>query len=80
MTVFENITSMSIDELVDWLDEHGAAYYAPWKVWYNKKYCRECDADECRWCQLHKKCKYFPEMNQVPNRKQKIRMWLESEN
>ena len=80
MTVFENITSMSIDELVDWLDEHGAAYYAPWKVWYNKKYCRECDADECRWRQLHKKCRYFPEMNQVPNRKQKIRMWLESEN
>ena len=79
MTVFENLMSMNIDELVDWLDKNGAAYGAPWKVWYNKNYCRKCDADECRWCQIHNKCKHHPEMNKVPNRKQKIRLWLESE-
>lgn len=79
MTVFENLMSMNIDELVEWLDGNGATYNAPWRVWYNQNYCRKCNADEYRWCQLYNKCKFHPEMNRVPNRKQKIRMWLESE-
>lgn len=80
MTVFENLMSKNIDELVEWLDENGAVYDSPWKKWYNKTYCRKCNADECRWCQLYNKCKFFPEMNRVPNRRQKIKLWLESEN
>ena len=79
MTVFEDLMSKNIDEFVEWLDMNGATYEASWRKWYNKKYCRKCDADDYRWCQLHNKCKHFPDINGVPNRKQKIKLWLESE-
>lgn len=79
MTVFENLMSKDIDGLVEWLNKNGAVYDSPWKKWFYKTYCRECGDDECLWCQLYNKCKYFQELDKVPNRELKIRMWLESE-
>lgn len=90
MTIFENIKSKNIDELVEWLDKNGAYDYSPWEKWFDKKYCRKCETvrgylpelngeRECAWCELHNKCKYFEDMIRVPGRKQIIRLWLESE-
>lgn len=41
-----------------------------------QEYWHHC---ECAWCELHDKCKFFPEMDEVPDNKQVIKMWLESE-
>lgn len=90
MTVFENIRSKNIEELVDWLDRNGAYDCAPWEYWFDKNYCRKCESTtgyfpelygehECAWCEMYHKCRYFQDMNRVPNRKQIIRLWLESE-
>ena len=84
MTVFENINSKNIDELVEWLDRNGAYECTPWERWFDKTYCRKCGAlsengHEFAWCELHGNCKYFKDMKKIPNRKQMIRLWLESE-
>ena len=97
MTVFENISSKNIDELVEWLDKNGAYEGNPWSRWFDKNYCRKCEAvtaksttdhygdywsgeHEFAWCELHGNCRYFQDMKKTPNRKQTIRLWLESEN
>lgn len=90
MTIFENIKSKNIDELVEWLDKNGAYDYTPWERWFDKNYCRKCETvcgylpelngeHECAWCELHHKCRYFEDMDRIPGRKQTIRLWLESE-
>lgn len=84
MTVFEHINSMKIDELVNWLDKNGMYYFSPWETWFDKNHCRKCKAvescgQEYCWCELHNKCRFYPDMEKTPNRKQTIRLWLESE-
>ena len=42
------------------------------------------DAIECAYCELSdesgvKRCRFFPELDDVPDNKETIRMWLESE-
>lgn len=34
----------------------------------------------CSYCELHDKCRYFPDMNEVPSNKEIIEMWLKQEN
>ncbi len=34
---------------------------------------------EFAWCELHDKCKFFQNMDEVPDNKEIIKMWLESE-
>ena len=90
MTVFESIKSKNIDELSEWLDKYGAMDCSPWTKWFDENYCSKCEAEEiyvsaidakheCAWCELHGKCKYFQEMNDIPDNKQVIKMWLETE-
>lgn len=90
MTVFEDIHSKNLDELVEWLDKNGAYDYTPWERWFEKNYCRKCEAvvgyvsylqgeHEFCWCELNNKCRYFKDMKGTPNREQTIRLWLESE-
>lgn len=96
MTVFENIHSKNLEELVDWLDKNGAYNESPWEKWFNKNYCRKCgsvtidSAIDCHgdywkschefaWCELNHKCRYFEDMKRIPNRRQTIKLWLESE-
>ena len=43
---------------------------------YVKEFNREC---ECAWCELNGKCKYFQELDNIPDNKQVIKMWLEGE-
>jgi hypothetical protein len=96
MTVFENIHSKDINELVEWLDKNGAYDGNPWLKWFDNQYCRKCKAvtsesvtdkygdywsgkHEFLWCELYKNCRYFQNMKEAPDRKQTIRLWLESE-
>ena len=94
MTVFENINSKNIDELVEWLDKNGASDNTPWIRWYDKNYCKRCKPvvacmpsvlpdwegeHEFAWCELNSNCRYFQDIKNVPNRKETIKLWLESE-
>lgn len=90
MTIFENFKTKNIDELVEWLDSYEVSDDTPWIRWWDENYCKKCDGEtayipefgkecECGWCELNGKCKFFKEMDEIPDNKQVIKMWLESE-
>lgn len=91
MTVFEKFKSMNIDEFIEWLDKNGTTDYSPWVLWFDDKYCKKCQSEiayieeldkecECAWCENHDDiCRYFPDINCIPDNKQVIWLWLESE-
>lgn len=90
MTVFESIKNKNIDELAEWLEEHGDFDNAPWWQWWDENYCNKCESEvayvpefnkkcEFAWCEINGKCKFFKEMDEMPNNKQIVKMWLESE-
>lgn len=35
-----------------------------------------CNETTCSYCEVHKKCKFFPEFNEAPNLVEIIEMWL----
>ncbi len=43
------------------------------------KPCLWDDEIECVYCELEHKCKFFPELDDIPDNRDTIRMWLESE-
>ena len=90
MTVLENFKNMNIDELADWLDEFCIFDIAPWQQWWDKKYCNKCESvksyvtylngeHDCAYCEVNNNCRFFKELDDVPDIKQIIKMWLESE-
>lgn len=95
ITNFEKLKSMTIDELADWLDKYSQYEDSPWATWFNNTYCNKCEpikcaVDEknaffpghtvdCAYCELEHKCKHFPELEDVPDNKAVIKMWLEEE-
>ena len=90
MTIFELIKSKDVDELVEWFDSYEVSDTTPWVLWWDENFCKKCDVEysyvkelnnvcECAWCELNGKCKFFKEMNGIPDNKQVIKMWLESE-
>lgn len=87
MTVLEKIKSKNIDELVDWIDEYFAFDSAPYWEYWDEKYCKNCEAVvseddnkmEFAYCEVHDNCKYFKDMDKIPDSKQIIKMWLLSE-
>lgn len=90
MIVFDSFKNKDIDELVEWLDEYCYFDRAPWLDWWDKNYCNNCDVEisyvsetndelECAWCELNHRCKFFDEMDDIPDDKQIIKMWLLSE-
>ena len=83
INIFE---SLSIDEFVDWLDEHCTLENSPWIDWFDKTYCKNCEPEtsfdgemEFSWCESHNNCRFFQDKNDIPDIKEIIRMWLESE-
>ena len=90
MIMFEKIKTTNIDELVEMLDKYSLNEHSPWFEWWDRKYCDNCIAEIAYnpeigrdlphgWCELHQNCRYFPELDDIPNSKQIIKMWLESE-
>ena len=86
MTVFESVPFNNINKLAEWLDKYTGDDCA-WINWFDRKYCKQCDGvsidgdsyGDYGWCEIHGKCKYFPEMDEAPNCVQIIKIWLESE-
>lgn len=91
MNQFEKIKLMDIDDFAEWLDEHGAYNDSAWDKWFDDNYCQKCETEyiyserfdrelPCGWCEIHNdKCKFFKDMDSVPDNRQIIKMWLESE-
>ena len=91
MKVFDEIKSKDIDEFAEWLDkECGWFEGAPWSEYFDNTYCKNCEGVkvyaeylnrdvEYGWCELYGKCKFFENLDKVPDNKQMIKMWLELE-
>ena len=41
---FENLQSMSVDELAEWLDKNGQYDGSPWSKWFDSTYCQRCES------------------------------------
>ena len=89
MTNYECITLMSVDEMAEWIDKYGMFDNSPWMSWFDCRYCKRCpnvmchylDSEyefHCSYCELEGKCKYFPDLDEVPDNKMIIKMWLET--
>ena len=46
MTNFKRIQSMNVEELAEWLNEHGQFDGAPWTHWFDDQYCKNCEPIE----------------------------------
>ena len=90
MTNLKYLQSMSVDELIEWLDKHIQFDASPWCRWFDTKYCKNCEPIMCNypnsefqfpcaWCELNGKCKYFSEVDGQPNTRDFVKMWLEAE-
>ena len=89
MTVLEKIKTKNINELVDWIDEYFAFDTAPYWRFFDENYCNKCDGVianegeddemELAYCEAHGNCRFFKDMDKIPDSKQIIKMWLLSE-
>lgn len=90
MNNFEKLKSLNIDKLAEWLNEYGQFDEAPWMVWWNDTYCNNCESIMCHYedserefpcahCELNNKCKFFPDMDEVPGSVEMVKLWLEAE-
>lgn len=82
MTVFEKLSSMNIDEYTEWFEENCIHDTDPCIRWFDKTYCQNCEEvvkdGAYSYCELHGKCRFFKKMDNVPDNKQTIKLWLES--
>ncbi len=89
MKMIDKFKSMNIDEFIEWLDEYASLYPSPWDEWFDVSYCGKCKPEivyddgigrrEYGWCELNGKCRFFQDMDEQPDTKQVIKMWLENE-
>lgn len=90
MNNFEKLQSMSTEEFSAWLNQNGMWDNSPWSIWLDQKYCQNCEEVICKspddsrnyicsYCEIYDKCRFFPEHEDVPDGKEIIKMWLESE-
>ena len=91
MTRFKKLNTMDIDALAEWLDKYVQYDGSPWCEWFDENYCKNCeyimchypDSEcefPCAWCEINDyKCKFFPDMDEQPDSREIVKMWLESE-
>ena len=82
MNNFDDIKSMNIDELAEWFADNWLHDNDPSIKWFDDKYCKKCepvimDGGEYSWCEVNHKCRYF--QDGIPDCKQMVKLWLESE-
>ena len=86
---YEKLKSMSIEDLSEWLDKYVSYDDSPWCDWFDQKYCKNCEEimckspDDCRefpcaYCEIYYNCRFFQDKEDVPDSKEIIKMWLES--
>ena len=91
MNNFEYIKDMNIDELAAWLDKQFEWFYdSPWEKWWSETYCNKCKPEMVKmedrinkvpvgWCELHDKCKFFQDLENIPGSIEVCKIWLEKE-
>lgn len=90
MKIIDVIKSYTTDEMVDFLDEYSMHDSNPWFDWWDENYCSKCMTEikftpycgryfEYAYCELHNNCRYFQDMEEVPDSKQILKIWLETE-
>lgn len=91
MNNFEKLKQMSVNKFAKWLDEYGNFDSSPWMKWFDETYCANCESITthpvaypnldipCAYCELEKKCKFFPDMKEPPDTLEIIKMWLMSD-
>ena len=91
MTNFEKLKSMNEEEISEFLDSLANIDDNPWIVWFNKRYCKNCEAIrsyaripdiyyDSTYCEVNGNCRYFQDKDDIPDNKEMIEFWLESEN
>ena len=81
---------MSVEELSKRIGTHGQFDNSPWMSWFDQKYCKNCESIMCHYedsthefpcsyCELNGNCKFFPNLDETPDNKRIIKMWLELE-
>lgn len=89
MTNFEKLKSMNEEEISEFLDSISIDD-SPWIVWFNKKYCENCETIrsyaripdiyyDSTYCEVNGNCRYFQDKDDIPDSKEMIELWLESE-
>lgn len=90
MTNFEKLKSMNEKEISEFLDSIIGTDEDPWIVWFNKRYCENCETirgyslipniyDDFTYCEVNGNCRYFQDKDDIPDNKEMIELWLESE-
>ena len=90
MNNYEKFKKMNIDELAEWFDSFVMFDNNPYLDWFDGKYCNNCEVEivhtvddgremQCSWCELNGKCKFFQDLDDIPDNKQMAKLWLESE-
>lgn len=85
MTIFDSMKSNNIDEFAEWLCKYASSDCSPWIQYWDNNYCKKCGWEEdyiwngYAWCELNGKCKFFKDMDKIPDEKDVIKLWLESE-
>lgn len=44
MTRYEQLTSMSLEEFANWIDESCQLDNSPWMNWFDESYCMHCES------------------------------------
>ena len=83
MKKVDEIKSKSFNDFAEWLNDNGNDD-SPWINWFDKTYCKHCDCvsvngKDYAWCEVYNKCRFFPEMEEVPDCLQMTKMWLNTE-
>lgn len=90
MNNWVKLKNMSTEDFAEWLDKYGMFDNSPWMIWFDKQYCSNCESIMCHYedsthefpcsyCEWNGNCKFFPDLDESPDNKMIIKMWLESE-
>lgn len=84
MKRIDRIKLLSTDEFANWLEENWSHDDDPCLRWFDEKYCSKCepleiDEREYAYCEVHHKCRFFQELNEMPIGVETMKLWLESE-
>lgn len=93
MTVFESFKNKNLDELAKWLSDNWESDNSPWCLWWDRKYCDNCEGIicdapwlysgeiECSYCEVNDKCRFFEDrhIDSILDDVVIAKMWLESE-
>lgn len=90
MTNFDKILSMDKKAYAQWLADNVEYDYSPWERWFSENFCDRCESVmieheswnrvcSASYCEIHEKCRFFPEMDHSPTIAEGIEMWLDEE-